>query len=180
MSFNTTIDNLVYESSTQPENVAEKPFIEKQWSIPLYDTNGGSDYNSNQVVFDTTTLMNCGQQISYSEALLAIPLVVRVQTDNVPNTANGQNWTSFAGLVNTDFMLAFKNSHTNLVHSIAINMKNQDIFQSVSLSNLSLKFRQHTELSNEDELLNAPLHGYCKDGSESWSFHLAGTSRGIL
>jgi hypothetical protein len=32
MSFNTTIDNLIYQSSTQPENVAEKPFIEKQWS----------------------------------------------------------------------------------------------------------------------------------------------------
>jgi hypothetical protein len=83
-------------------------------------TNVSSDYNSNQVVFDTTTLMNCGQQVSYSEALLAIPLVVRIQTDNAGANANGQNWKTFAGLVNTDFMLAFKNSHTNLVHSIAI------------------------------------------------------------
>eukprot|EP00604_Paraphysomonas_vestita_P000278 CAMPEP_0174826558 /NCGR_PEP_ID=MMETSP1107-20130205/44237_1 /TAXON_ID=36770 /ORGANISM="Paraphysomonas vestita, Strain GFlagA" /LENGTH=291 /DNA_ID=CAMNT_0016060009 /DNA_START=350 /DNA_END=1225 /DNA_ORIENTATION=+ len=180
MSFNTTIDNLVYEASTQPENVAEKVFIQKEWSNPIYDTNTSAEYNSNQIVFDTTTLMNCGQEVSYSEGVIVLPVVIRVQTDNGATAANGQNWTSFAGLVNTDFMLALKNSHINLVHSVAINMNNQDILQPQPLSNSYLIFRQHSELSYEDELLNAPLHGYCKDNSESWSF-IAGTiNNGIV
>jgi hypothetical protein len=185
MSFNTTIDNLVYEASTQPENVAEKPFIQKEWNNPVYDTNTSAEYNSNQIVFDTTTLMNCGQEVSYSEGIIALPFVIRISSSNAAvngaggATANGNDWATKAGLAGTDFMLALKNSHMNLVHSVAVNMNNQDILQPQPLSNAYLIFRQHAELSNEDELLNAPLHGYCKDGSESWSFEAAASSKGI-
>lgn len=37
MPFNTTIDNIVYEASTQPENVTEKVFIQKEWNNPVFD-----------------------------------------------------------------------------------------------------------------------------------------------
>ena len=39
MSFNTTIDNLVYSAVTQPENVADKPFVSKEWTNAIFDTN---------------------------------------------------------------------------------------------------------------------------------------------
>jgi hypothetical protein len=183
MSFNTTIDNLVYEATTQPENVAEKVFVQKEWNNPVYDTNTSAEYSTNQIQFDTTTLMNCGSLVSYREGVILLPLVIKITSNNAAN-----NWTNTAGLVNTDFMISLKNSHTNLVQSIAVNMNNQDILQPVPLSNAYLTFIQHSELSFEDELLNAPLHGYCKDSSQSWSYEaisatangrMTGTAKGV-
>jgi hypothetical protein len=165
MSFNTTIDNLVYSASTQPENVAEKPFVTKEWSNAIYDTNTSAFYNSNQIIFDTTTLSNSGAFPNYQEGIIILPMVIRVYN----NEANGGNWES-AALKNTDFMLAFKNSHVNLIHSVSVNMNNTDILQPVTLTNAYLTFIQHSELTKEDESLNSPLHGYCKDSSSSWSY----------
>lgn len=174
MSFNTTIDNLVYSATTQPENIAEKPFVSKEWTNAIFDTNTSASYNSNQIIFDTTTLSNSGTFPNYAEGVIMLPMVIRVSSNNAAN-----NWDTTAGLVGTDFMIAFKNSHVQLVNSIAINMNNIDILQPVPLSNSYLTFRQHSELSYEDELLNAPLHGYCKDNSTSWYYANAADSRGV-
>ena len=165
MSFNTTIDNLVYSATTQPENMADKPFVSKEWSNQIFDTNTSAFYNSNQIIFDTTTLSNSGAFPNYAEGLIILPKVIRVYT----NDANNGDWTA-TNLKNTDFMLAFKNSHVNLIHSVSINMNNTDLLQPVPLTNAYLSFIQHSEFTKEDELLNAPLHGYCKDSSSSWSY----------
>lgn len=179
MSFNTTIDNLIYSQTTQPENIAEKPFVSKEWTNPIFDTNTSASYNSNQIIFDTTTLANSGQMPNYAEGMIILPVVIRV------SCTNNNDWTANAR-AGTDFMLALKNSHVQIVHSIGINMNNMDIIQPVPLSNAYLTFIQHSELSTEDELLNSPLHGYCKDSSSSWSYvadnpdnSFAGDSRGV-
>lgn len=174
MSFNTTIDNLIYSQTTQPENIAEKPFVSKEWTNAIYDTNTSASYNSNQIIFDSTTLANSGQMPNYAEGIIILPIVIRV------SCAANNDWTG-ATRAGTDFMLALKNSHVQLVHSIGINMNNMDILQPVPLSNAYLSFIQHSELSTEDELLNSPLHGYCKDSSSSWSYVPATSadSRGI-
>jgi hypothetical protein len=120
MSFNTTIDNLVYDATTQPENVAEKVFTQKEWNNPVYDTNTSAEYNTNQVQFDTTTLMNCGSLVGYNEGVILLPLVVKISSSNAAN-----DWTvtgTATALDYTDFMIGFKNSHTNLIQSIAVNM----------------------------------------------------------
>ena len=140
MSFNTTIDNLVYSQATQPENIAEKPFVSKEWTNPIFDTNTSASYNSNQIIFDSTTLANSGQFPNYSEGMIILPMVIRVSA-----SANN-DWTA-AGRAGTDFILALKNSHVQLVHSIGINMNNMDIIQPVPLSNAYLTFIQHSELS---------------------------------
>lgn len=163
MSFNTTIDNLVYSSVTQPENIAEKPFVSKEWTNPIFDTNTSANYNSNQIIFDTTTLSNSGQLPNYAEGIIILPVVIKVAATDV------DDWTD-PTRAGTDFILGLKNSHVQIVHSIGINMNNMDIVQPVPLMNSYLTFLQHSELSLEDELLNVPLHGYAKDNSTSWSF----------
>ena len=188
MSFNTTIDNLIYSQTTQPENIADKPFVSKEWTNAIYDTNTSATYNSNQIIFDTTTLANSGQFPNYNEGMIILPMVIRVSASENPSWTWGKTNAgaySNPGRIGTDFMLAFKNSHVQLVHSIGINMNNMDIVQPVPLSNAYLTFIQHSELSTEDEVLNSPLHGYCKDSSTSWSYVPIGTdantgdSRGV-
>lgn len=118
--------------------------------------------------------MNCGSFVGYGEGVIILPMVIRVSSSNGTN-----DWTN-ANLDNTDFMLAFKNSHIHLVHLVAINLNNIDILQPVPLSNAYLTFIQHSELSYEDELLNALLHGYCKDSANSWSYEIGANVNGVV
>lgn len=181
MSFNTTIDDIVYSQTTQPPNIADKPFISKSWTNPIYDTNTSSNYTSNQVIFDTTVLSNSGQLVNYQEGIIALPFVIKVSRTGAAN-----DWTD-ATLKHTDFMLGLKNSHVQFLHSISINLNNVDIVQGVPLTNAYLTFIQHSELSQDDEFLNSPLTGYCKDSSSSWYYKaatgttsvLTGDSRGV-
>ena len=196
MSFNVTSDNIVYAQTTQPENIAEKPFIQKSWTNPIFDTNTSANYSSNQIIFDTTTLANSGQYVNYQEGLIAIPLVIKVSS---ATAAGADDWfthgAAVGGIVppnpfdNTDFMIGFKNSHVQLINSISINLNNQDIVQAVPMTNAYLTFIQHSEMTQDDEFLNMPLTGYSKDSSASWYYNtaaltanttiLTGDSRGI-
>ena len=186
MSFNTTIDDVVYQKTTGPENIAEKPFIKKEWTNAIYDTNTSSNYSSNQVIFETTSLSNSGSLIGYDEGFISLPFVIKVS-----KAGGTTDWTN-AALGGTDFMIGFKNSHVQLINSFSITYGNIDIVQAVPLTNAYLTFIQHSEFSQEDEWLNGPLTGYSKDNSSSWYFKkptlpgapgsvnvLLGDSRGI-
>lgn len=164
MNFNSTIDDVVLEQSTQPQNIAEKPFLVKEWSNPLYDTNTSSNYSSNQIIFDTTTLSNSGKLTNYAEGLIALPLVIKISANAITGGA------VVALNEKSDFMLALKNSHVQILHSLSITLNNIDIVQNVPLTNAYLTFVQHSELSSDDEFLNAPLTGYAKDSSGSWYY----------
>ena len=178
MSFNTTIDDVVFQQTTQPENIAEKPFIQKEWSNPIYDTNTSSNYNSNQVIFDTTTLSNSGTFVNYSEGMIIIPNVVRI-TKTAGTGGGSSDWTN-GTLAGSDFMTAFKNSNVQFLHSISITYNNIDIVQSVPMTNAYLSFIQHSELSLDDEFLNGPLTGYAKDNSSSWYYNAPTVAANVL
>lgn len=174
-SFNDTIDNVVYELSTRPENVADKPFVSKTWSNPIFDTNTSSNYASNQVIFDTTILSNSGSPVSYSEGICILPMVIAVTKVGGAVT----DWTDDA-LKGTDFMIGFKNSHVQLIDRVSITLNNTDIVQSVPNTNAYLTFIQHSEMSLDDEFLNMPLTGYAKDDSSSWYRQAAVDNNGVL
>jgi hypothetical protein len=167
MSFNTTIDDVVYQQTTQPQNIAEKNFVKKEWSTPIFDTNPTANYASSQIVFDTTILSNNGLMNNYAEGIIALPFVLRVSRSG----GGGDNdWTD-PSFSNTDFILGFKNSHVQLIDSVGITINNQDILQGVQNTNAYLTFIQHTEMSSDEEFLNSDLTGYCKDSSSSWYYN---------
>lgn len=171
MSFNTTIDNIVYQHSMLPENAPEKPFIQKYWTTPIYDKNTSATYSSNQIIFDTADFVNSDSWQSYQEGIISFPLVIKV------NGPAGTDWTANA-YKGTDFMLGLKNSHTQLIHSVNLQVNNIDILQAVPYTNSYLTFIQHSTLSLDDEMLNGPLHGYVKDNSTSWTYKDADSSMG--
>ena len=177
MSFNTTIDDVVYQQTTQPQNIAEKNFIKKEWSTPIFDTNASANYASSQIVFDTTILSNNGMMNNYAEGIIALPFVIRLTSES--STGVQRDWTT-PDYGNTDFILGFKNSHVQLIDSCSITINNQDILQGVQNTNSYLTFIQHTEMSSDEEFLNSDLTGYCKDSSSSWYYNTAVDAAGVL
>lgn len=154
MSFQT-IDNAIFESVTSDE-VQQKPFLEKNYMY-VQDNNPSTSYSTNQVTFTTEVFANNGKYNNFSEGILLFPQVFQV-TGNA-----GQ-------LDKTDLILALKNSNMNLIHSMKVDYNNSQVIQGIDNLNNYLIFIQHTEMSNEDELLNGSLLGYAKDSSTSWSY----------
>lgn len=165
MSFNTTIDDVAFAKSTEPENIAKKMFVQKEWTNPIYDTNTSSNYASNQIIFDTTSLSTTEAYVNYQEGLIVLPAVIKLSCTQANGTAVDFSTDAYKW---TDFVLGMKNSHTQILHSLSITLNNVDIVQNVPLTNAYLSFIQHSELSSDDEWLNGPLTGYAKDSSGSW------------
>ena len=163
-----TIDNLVFEQALYDEPV-EKPFLKKDL-IFVPDTNPSSTYSTNQITFSTEVLSNNGKYNAFAEGLISIPLVVVARR----SAGNG------AGLAmsDADYLLAFKNSHVNLIHSMSVDYNSVNVIQPVQYLNSYLTFKQHVEMSSEDEALNGPLLGYAKDSSTSWAFSAADSPQG--
>ena len=99
MSFNTTIDNIVFEHSMMPDNAPEKPFVQKYWTTPIYDKNTSAQYNSNQIVFDSSDIVNSDSWQSYQEVILSFPLVIMI------TAPAGTDWSTIPA---TDFILSLK------------------------------------------------------------------------
>jgi len=169
MSFNVTIDDIVYQKNTQAPNLADKPFIKKEWSNKIYDTNTSANYTSNQIIFDSTPLASSGALPNYQEGLIMLPYSIKCEgkLDN----GNLTNFTTGNDLPYTDYILGIKNSNVSFVNSVSVNVNNIDIIQGVPLTNAYLNFIQHSELSLDDEFLNSPLTGYAKDNSSSWYYN---------
>jgi hypothetical protein len=171
-----TVDNLVFEQAMYDEPM-EKPFLKKDY-IFVPDTNPSSSYSTNQITFTTEVLANNGKYNAYNEGIISLPLVVVARRSTLA-TVNG---VADSAMSDNDYLLALKNSHVNLIHSMSVDYNNSNAVQPVQYLNSYLTFKQHSEMSTEDEELNGPLLGYAKDSSTSWSYS-AGESvagRGIM
>ena len=164
MSSFETIDNFVFRSAVDTD-VRQSPFLEKRYFY-LNDNNPSSTYSTSQVQFETTVLSNNGKYNSMAEGVILLPVVI---------TVSGETGSA---LQNSDIFLAFKNSNYNLVHSMNVDYNNMQVVQGVDNLNQYLVFKQHTEMSSEDEELNGSLLGYAKDSSTAWSYFDARSSEG--
>lgn len=165
MSFDT-IDNVVFNQASKDEE-QQKPFLEKNFMY-VQDNNPSTSYSTNQITFTTEVFSNNGKYNNFAEGMVLLPLVTEVSAvAGVDIQAAG-----------SDLMLAFKNSNLNLIHSMKVDYNNSQVIQGIDYLNNYLIFKQHTEMSTEDEKLNGSYLGYAKDSSTSWSYSDAASSFG--
>jgi hypothetical protein len=100
------MDNLVFEESVNTE-VSSSEFVDKQW-LYVNDNNNGS--YSGQIVLDTTSLSNCGSYINWSEAFLAIPLVLQAEGSATGITATNS----------LDYLMGLKSGYWQNLHSMSV------------------------------------------------------------
>jgi hypothetical protein len=158
-------DTIILERSMETPADNTSPFTRKE-VIKIKDMSTSGNYSTSQVVFETISLSNSGKFCDYTEAFITIPTVsVLTGAD-----ADGTNPVSFVAnhVKESDMTLVFKNSHLNLINSCQIDYGNQSAIQQTDHINDYLIFKQHTELSMQDEELHGPTIGYAKDSSRSW------------
>jgi hypothetical protein len=77
------------------------------------------------------------------------------------------DWTA-DHVKDSDMLLVMKNSNLNLINSCSIEYGNSKVCQQTDRINDYLIFKQHSEMSIQDEELHGPTIGYSKDSASSW------------
>jgi hypothetical protein len=157
-------DTIILERSMETPADNTSPFTRKE-VVKIKDMSTSGNYSTGQVVFETISLSNGGKWCDYTEAYITIP-TVSVMTGVAANGAV-VNFTE-DHVKDSDMALVFKNSHLNLINSCQIDYGNRSAVQQTDHINDYLIFKQHTELSAQDEELHGPTIGYAKDDSRSW------------
>ena len=121
------MDNLVYEETINSE-LSQCEFTDKQW-LYVNDNNNGS--YSSQIVLDTTALANSGGYINWSEAFIALPLVLQLESAGI----------GAAGNIALDSMIGMKNGFWNMIHSLTCEFNNGNIIQQVPFLNVFCSFK---------------------------------------
>jgi hypothetical protein len=156
-------DGMVYDMSIETEDV-KIPFLKK--SVPYVgDTNTNANYSTNEIIFDALNFTNSGQWADMRNGYIMIPLVITL-------TSNDDSVDFSAGApTHTDFAIGLKNSNLNLINSMIFEYGTSTLVHSNPNLNQYLIFKQHTTMSEIDEMLNGPLINYALDAPTSWQYN---------
>lgn len=158
-----TPDTILFNASMQDAAPNTSPFTRREL-VKIKDMNTAGNYSSGQVIFETVTLSNGGRWADYTEAFITIPVVCVVSG---VTAGAAVNWTA-AHVKDSDMLLVMKNSNLNLINSCQIDYGNRSVVQQTDHINDYLIFKQHAEMSIQDEELHGSTIGYAKDSSRSW------------
>jgi len=160
------MDNLVFEESINTE-VSSSEFVDKQW-LYVNDNNNGS--YSGQIVLDTTALSNSGSYINWSEAFLAIPLVLQAE-----GSANAISATN-----SLDYLMGMKSGFWQILHSMSVEFNNGSIIQQTPFLNVFCSFKNLTSWSHNDIQNWGAVCGFCPDTARSWLYNNNSTAASVL
>ena len=131
------MDNLVFEESVNSE-MSQSEFVDKQFLF--VNDNNNSSYSS-QIVLDTTPLSNAGGYINWSEAFLAIPLVLQMEGPGIGTVATAKA---------LDYAVGLKSGFWQILHSMTVEFNNGNIIQQVPFLNVFCSFKNLTSWSDGD------------------------------
>jgi hypothetical protein len=160
------MDNLVFEESINTE-VSSSEFVDKQW-LYVNDNNNGS--YSGQIVLDTTSLSNSGSYINWSEAFIAMPLVLQAEGSA----------TAFATGNNLDYLMGLKNGFWQILHSMSVEFNNGSIIQQTPFLNVFCSFKNLTSWSLNDVVNWGAVCGFSPDTPRSWLYNNNSTAASLL
>jgi hypothetical protein len=150
------MDNLVFEESINAE-VPTSEFVDKQW---LYVNDNNNSNYTGQIVLDTTPLANSGSYINWSEAFLAIPLVLQVEADATLTSSLPLDWA-----------VGMKNGFFQIIHSMSVEFNNGSVIQQTPFLNVFSSFKNLTSWSNDDLKCWGAVCGFYPDTAKSWLYN---------
>jgi len=152
MADETILDKALADESGKPAT-----FVDKQW-LYVNDSNNGN--YSGQIVIDSTTLSNSGSYIGWSEAYLAVPLVL--QAESAALTTGAEKF---------DFGMALKSGYWQLIHSMSVEFNNGSVVQQTPFLNVFSSFKNLTSWCDGDLKCWGKVTGFCPDTADSWVYN---------
>jgi hypothetical protein len=149
-------DEVILDKSLADESGKPATFVDKQF---LYVNDSNNQNYSGQIVIDSTTLSNSGSYIGWSEAFLAVPLVLQAECDVLTSTAK------------FDFGMAMKSGYWQLIHSMSVEFNNGSVVQQTPFLNVFSSFKCLTSWSDADLKNWGKATGFAPDTADSWIYN---------
>jgi hypothetical protein len=159
------MDNLVFEESVNSE-LSQSEFVDKQW---LYVNDNNNSSYSSQIVLDTTPLANSGGYINWSEAFIAIPLVLQIESDAIGLATN-------SGGFPLDWAVGLKSGFWQVIHSLTCEFNNGNIIQQVPFLNIFCSYKNLTSWSQNDIKNWGAITGFYPDSPRTWIYNYQANS----
>lgn len=152
-------DETILEKSLADESGKPATFVDKQW-LYVNDSNNGN--YTGQIVLDSTTLSNSGSYIGWSEAWLAIPLILQAESAALST-----------GAEKFDFGMALKAAYWQIIHSMSVEFNNGSVVQQTPFLNVYSSFKNLTSWSEGDLKCWGKVCGFAPDTADSWVYNTA-------
>ena len=125
------------------------------------DSNNGSYAGGSQIVIDASGIANSGRYLSCNNSYIQVPLVMTLNAvaGNL-NNVTGEN----------NFAASLKNSYTNLIHSMNVELGNNSVVATSAYSNMAINYQLLTSMSREDEQNLGTTIGFAKDEALSMRY----------
>lgn len=157
-------DETILSNSLADESGKPSTFVQKDW-LYVNDSNNGA--YSGQIVIDSTTLSNSGAYIGWSEAWLALPMVL--QAESAALTTGAEKF---------DFGMALKSAYWQIIHSMSVEFNNSSVVQQTPFLNVYSSFKNLTSWSENDLKCWGKVTGFCPDSADSWVYNTAVATAG--
>jgi hypothetical protein len=146
----------VYESSKVQE--VDQNYYKQRQYVWTNDINQ-SNYSSNQLQYDLTTLYNESSLIDWAnnvELICPVVTVLSVPTIQDPTKNN--------------YALTYKNGYHNIINSVYMESDGQTIHQASQNTNYYVSFKKNTSLNMNDIKTRGALNGIYPDNFNSWKY----------
>jgi hypothetical protein len=150
------MDSIVFNDTVSSE-ISQSEFVDKQW-IYVNDMNNSS--YSSQIQLDTTALSNSGAYLNYSEAFILMPLILQIESTAATLTSTSAS----------DYLAGLKSGYWNMIHSMTVELNNNNIVQQVPFSNVFANFKCLSSWSDNDVQNWGSVCGFSKDSANSWAY----------
>jgi hypothetical protein len=147
----TDKDNLVLGQSTADQTSPSEPFLEKKL-VYMLDNNGSSNYQLNEIEFETDTWSSAGSFLNHREGFVLIPFVFHVESNKNLSTID----------------LNIKSDNLHFINSCRIDYNNSSVVQGNPEISPYLDFLKKTSCSFGDIQLFS--HTGFRANDPNWEF----------
>ena len=159
-------DHYAVEQSLQDQD-QDYIFQNRQFTY-INDSNSGS--YQNQIVIDAGSIANSSKYFNAQESFITVPLVMTlVATAGKLGVTTNEN----------AFAASLKNSFTNLISSLSVEITNNSVVSTTNFTNLALNFNLLTSMSLDDQLNLGPTINFAKDDALGVSYNAAANAQGL-
>jgi hypothetical protein len=163
-------DNYNLESSSSQQSI-DPIFINKNLA---YVEDQNTNYATQQVKFDISSLYNQSKFINPKDMELVIPLVAVLSVSKGATASVVDKGLS----LENGYCMGFKSGYYNLISSINITYNQKTVQQNTQNLNYLVNFNKLTKLTHEKVEKEKYNSGFNPDSSNSWKYNLASEIEG--
>ena len=161
-------DEVILQNAFRRETIDDVIPVMEDMDVNLIEDNQSGNYSAGQIVFDTASLSNNGKFFDYENMTMQVPLLATLQNTSSSGAAGTPN----------PFAVGFKNSYTQIINSLQVEINGETICASKPYLNHAINYTMLTSFGVDEQKKWDELLGFTPDSAGSYSFNAGANVNG--